>query len=110
MENETALNQETTQIQETIQTNAPEQHRGSITIATAAPIAPVSTEESKWMYDENTAGVGEKPEWFNEKTFKNVAEQAKSAVELRKALGERTGSPDEYAVDLKEFGENYKDC
>ena len=66
-----------------------------------------STEEStEWWWDENTKGVGEKPAWFNEKTFKYVAKQAEAHPELRKKLGEQLPVPDDYSIDL---GEELKD-
>lgn len=82
------------------------QNSGPKTIAQALPPTVESTTDTGWLYAEGVAGEGEKPEWFNDKTFKTVTEQAKAAIELRKALGERTGSPDKYSLEL---GDEYKD-
>jgi len=83
---------------------------GHETLAQVQPNIPDAhqddNEEPSWWYDEGIPGKGEKPEWFNNGTFKNVMAQAKQAVELRKALGERSGAPEEYSVDLGEGFEN----
>jgi hypothetical protein len=63
--------------------------------------------KAEWYFDENTPGHGEKPDWFNDKTFKTIEEQAKAQNEARKRLGGFTGAPEDgYELDL---GENYKD-
>lgn len=59
--------------------------------------------ESNWFYADGVPGTGEKPEFFNDKTFKNLSEQAKSYGELRKKLGE---APDQYNLNVPE---KYKD-
>lgn len=65
--------------------------------------SPKENLESNWLLNEGVNGAGEKPEWFNDKKYKNVAEQAKAYNELRKKLGD---VPNEYKLDL---GESYKD-
>jgi hypothetical protein len=67
---------------------------------------PSQPQESDWYYAEGIPGTGEKPDWFNNKTFKTIEEQAKASLELRKALGERTAAPEKYEINL---GEDYKD-
>ena len=53
-----------------------------------------------WMYADGIPGEGEAPEWFNKKSYKSVADQAKAHTELRKLLGGFTGAPDSYALEL----------
>ena len=50
------------------------------------------TQNASWFYDENMAGVGDRPDFLMEK-FANVAEQAKSFVELEKKFGSFKGAP-----------------
>jgi len=52
-------------------------------------------EAPSWMWDENTAGAGDRPEWLPEK-FKTVADGIKSYNELEKVLG---SSPKEYSFE-----------
>lgn len=60
-------------------------------------------EEIKWFYADGIEGTGEKPEWFNDKTFKTLSDQAKAQGELRKKLAGFTGSPKEgYEIQLGE--------
>lgn len=59
-----------------------------------------------WLWSDDVKGEGNKPSWFNEKTFKNISEQAKAYPELRKELGKRGKAPDAYNVEL---GDDYKD-
>lgn len=56
----------------------------------------------EWFLAEGVPGVGEKPEWYAESKYKTVAEQAAAQPELRKALGGREKSPEEYTVNLAE--------
>lgn len=51
-----------------------------------------NTSEPTWMWDENTPGVGDRPDYLPEK-FKSVAEAAKSYSHLEKKLG---SAPKEY--------------
>ena len=48
-----------------------------------------------WHWDENTPGVGERPDWLAEK-FKTVADAAKSYSELEKRVG---SAPSEYSLE-----------
>ncbi len=55
-----------------------------------------------WYYSQQEGqpvlGRGDKPEWFNEKTFKSVEEQAKAYPELRKLYNSKlkglSGAPE----------------
>jgi len=83
-------------------------------LATAAGVQPTQQEQSaetsqegsKWYMAPDVEGQGEKPEWFNDKQYNTVADQAKSAQEMRQKLGAFSGSPKEYSLDL---GNDYKD-
>jgi hypothetical protein len=76
------------------------------------PTAP-STEESNegaskestnngtpasWYFAENIAGDGDKPEWFNDKKYKSISDQAKAQRDLEKKLGAFTGAPEQYEM------------
>jgi len=66
--------------------------------------------QSTWLYAEGIPGNGEKPEWFNHETFKDITAQAKSYNELRKKLGAAAqGAPESYAINAESLGEEYKD-
>jgi hypothetical protein len=66
------------------------------------PLNPVEP-DADWFFAEGIPGKGEKPEYFNDKTFKTLADQAKAQTELRKKLASFTGSPEEgYEISLKE--------
>ena len=75
---------------------------------TAAPVESSeannveATPEASWYYAEGVPGTGEKPEYFNDKTFKSLADQAKAQGELRKKLGAFTGAPEEYDLNVPE--------
>jgi hypothetical protein len=58
--------------------------------------------EPSWFYDENTPGVGERPEWLKDK-YKSAADQAKAYNELDKKLGKFKGAPDEYDLSLPDL-------
>jgi len=49
-------------------------------------------DEASWFYDDNMAGVGNKPEFLKEK-YSSVADQAKAYVELEKKFGSFKGQP-----------------
>jgi len=55
--------------------------------------------EPTWHIDENTPGVGDRPEWLPEK-FKSTQAMAKSYGELEKKIGSSPSAPDAY-----DFGE-----
>lgn len=58
---------------------------------------------SDWYYADGVAGKGDKPEWFNDKTFKTIEEQARAQNEARKRLGGFVGAPEEgYELNLEE--------
>lgn len=78
------------------------------TIAKFEPQA-AGEEKAEWYVADGVPGVGEKPDFFNDKTFKTLSEQAKAWGELRKKLGEKGGAaPDDgkYEINLPE---EYKD-
>lgn len=52
-------------------------------------------EAPSWMWDENTPGTGDRPDFLPEK-FKTVADAAKSYVHLEKKLG---SAPNEYSFE-----------
>lgn len=58
--------------------------------------------ENVWNYAEDMPGSGEKPDWFVDSKYKTVAEQAKGYNELRTKLGNFTGAPDGYEVNVAE--------
>lgn len=58
--------------------------------------------QSTWWWDDKTPGNGEKPEWFDEKKYKTIQDQAKGLPGIRKILGEHDGAPDEYEVNISE--------
>jgi hypothetical protein len=82
-----------------------------------------NSEPSEWHYDEKIKGEGISPEWFNHKTFKNIADQAKAYNEARKQITQYaeklkgfSGAPESYeeseegkdtpfAIGLKELGQ-----
>lgn len=58
---------------------------------------------ASWYYADGVGGKGEKPEWFNEGTFKTVEEQARAQNEARKKLGNFSGAPEDgYELSLGE--------
>jgi len=72
-------------------------------VSEVVPEAPVETPEveslvadtqaeASWFYDDNMAGVGDKPEYLKE-NFKNLGEQARAYVELEKKFGGFKGAP-----------------
>lgn len=72
--------------------------------------------EPKWMIDENTPGVGERPDWMP-KNFKYLSHVAKSYNELQKKYSAReniTKAPEEYDISdlngvIAEEAEELKD-
>lgn len=64
----------------------------------------VELSEGEYLLYDGVKGIGEKPEWYNDKKYKTVAEQAKAQRELEKKLGAFTGAPEDgYKLD-DEFG------
>lgn len=62
-----------------------------------------------WYLKEGVKGEGDKPEFFNDKTFKTLADQAEAWVGARKKLSEKGGAaPDDGKYELS-LGETYKD-
>lgn len=49
-------------------------------------------EQAGWFYDENMAGIGNKPEFLKD-NFKTVSEQARAYTELEKKFGSFKGQP-----------------
>lgn len=74
--------------------------------AKAAETPPEGAEGSKdWFVAPDVKGQGDKPDWFNDKQFNTVYDQAKSAKEMRQKLGAFSGAPNEYSLEL---GDDYK--
>ena len=72
-------------------------------------------DDNIWYVDENKPGEGEKPEWFVDKTFKNVMAQAKAYNDARKRiteLGDKLKAhgepPDKYEEVLPEELKDFK--
>jgi len=63
-------------------------------------------QNQEWFWSEGVKGEGEKPDWYNPDKFPSVADQAKAADGLRKALsqkgGEKANVPEEYSLNLSE--------
>lgn len=57
--------------------------------------SPESETPKSWMWGEDIAGEGDKPEWFKDSKYKSVSEQAKAYTELEKRLGGFIGAPAE---------------
>lgn len=55
-----------------------------------------TTPVSNWWLDDKTPANGDVPDWFNNKKYKTVADQAKAQRELEKRLGGFTGAPEQY--------------
>lgn len=64
--------------------------------------APAEQEAPAWMWSEDTAGNGDKPDWFMDSKYKTIAEQAKAYPELQSKFGAFTGKPEEYDLKLPE--------
>jgi hypothetical protein len=64
--------------------------------------APAEQEAPAWMWSEDTAGNGDKPDWFMDSKYKTIAEQAKAYPELQNKFGGFTGAPDKYDLSLPE--------
>ena len=77
----------------------------SVDESTANP--PQIDDSAEWSLTEDLIGQGEKPEWFNNKTFKTVSDQAKAYPELQKLYNNKlqgfTGAPEDgYTFELSE--------
>jgi hypothetical protein len=63
-----------------------------------------TTSSSDWFISEGVKGEGDKPDFFDDKKYKSIYDQAlkagENATEMRKKLGAFTGSPDEYSLEL----------
>lgn len=57
---------------------------------------PANSGDPTWYIDEGVPGVGQRPEWLDEK-FKTVAEVARSYSELQKKLGSTEAPPEHYS-------------
>lgn len=58
-----------------------------------------AADDNAWYLADGIKGEGDKPEFFDNKRFKSIDQQAKSYLELEKKLGAHTGAPkDGYAV------------
>ncbi len=65
--------------------------------------------QQDWYYDEKLIGEGTKPEWFNDKKYQTVSEQAKAQRELEKKLGSFRGAPEKYELNYpKDYPEELK--
>lgn len=56
----------------------------------------------EWWYAEGIKGEGEKPEWFDDKKYKYVVDQAKGLPGLRKELSKLPGAPEDYEISFDE--------
>lgn len=70
---------------------------------------PVVEAPSAWMWGDEIAGEGDKPEWFKDSKYKSVSEQAKAYSELEKRLGGFVGTPKEGYVLSEELGIDAED-
>ncbi len=61
-----------------------------------------SSSEPSWWIDENTPGVGDRPDWLPEK-FKSAADISKSYSELEKRLGSEPKAPEQYDLSKGEW-------
>jgi hypothetical protein len=59
-------------------------------------------ENSTWNLADGIPGVGEKPEFFNDKKYGSIIEQAKAQRDLEKRFGGFTGAPESYELSLDE--------
>lgn len=79
-------------------------------VEAAAPAAapapqPPASNEPEWWIDDNTPGVGKRPEWMKS-NFKRLSDVEKSRAELEKMVGAFTGAPEEYDIKDLELDEN----
>lgn len=56
----------------------------------------------KWFWSDGVEGAGEAPEWFDSKKYKSVEDQAKGMKGMRKILGDFTGAPKDYKVEISD--------
>jgi len=67
-----------------------------------------SANEAQWYWADGVPGEGETPDWFYKDKYSSISEQAKAVRGLRQKLGDRTGAPDNYEIqindELKEAG------
>jgi hypothetical protein len=63
----------------------------------------VSQDVSYWLADNVPAQNKEVPEWFNNKKYKTVEQQAKAYKELEKKLGTFQGAPEKYNLEIEGF-------
>lgn len=56
--------------------------------------------KGEWYLREGIKGEGDKPEWFNDKKYKTIEDQAKAQRELEKRFGAFTGAPENYELKL----------
>lgn len=82
----------------TVEQNVPQ---GTSEPSTAG-INGANSGETAWYYDAGIPGAGPRPDWLDGK-YNCIADQAKAAPGLRKALGAMSGAPEKY--DLEEFKE-----
>lgn len=61
--------------------------------------------EPSWYLDDNTPGVGERPDWMPVK-YKKASDVGKAYQELEKKLGAFTGAPERYDLSKLEIDEN----
>jgi hypothetical protein len=62
-------------------------------------------EPPKWYIDDNTPGVGQRPDWLPEK-YQKVSDLGKAYTEAQKKLGSFTGAPEKYDLSVLELDEN----
>ncbi len=59
-------------------------------------------DKTAWNMAEGVPGSGARPEWFDGKKYKSVADQAAALPELVTKLGSNTGAPDKYDLALSD--------
>lgn len=74
---------------------------------------PEEKDIPEWWFAEGIKGEGDKPEYFNDKTFKTLADQAKAHQDLLKMKSRpKESSPETYeyeldeSYDIDQYGEN----
>ena len=67
----------------------------------------VSAEEPTWWYDEGVPGKGDKPDYYDNKTFPTLAAQARKENVMRKKMATFEGAPEGYEVRLSEELSDY---
>lgn len=67
-----------------------------------------TSSENDWFVSPGVKGEGDKPDWHNNKQYKSIFDEAKSASDMRKKLGGFSGAPDEYSLELNGDFKDFK--